>query len=626
MSEENALQMPENKGWESIVLRILKWLAIIAVFVFILLTVLSRMGGNSDVLRQAVEDFLSDSTPYSARVGTLNSMRFFPNIVVDVADIELRTGDDGTGETVVRIGAAKFVMPFFDVMFRPGHFKDIQIQNLKAMPGSLLKKSVSIETIAVQDQDQTPTMVMNGKIGNAPLRASIGLHGKGQPGRRTYIIGRERPFEATLADLSAQGTIRNTISGDYKFENVALSHGENDVLLGNVDLDRAGAGRLKLSAQLRVEPGKSRLDPNLTLDWSGETLHITGQIKAKELLLSDVNAAAPLQKAIQAINEVIGEQSGGALNLGGLSLELDLDLQKIMAGKVALGNLKTPLTLKDSQLHLGPLNGKIIGGALSGDMHLNAEESPAKLTQKIIIKGFDYAALQEQLNGAAEIEGHADILIDLSSEGTNIGALTNGLSGKAGFVGGKGKMRSGLLNVWGGGLLNALLPSFEESSDVNMNCVVVNLDIKNFKGHSDSVFVDTQRVTLHGEGTYDFRADQLEMVLEPKPKDVSIGDIAAAVNVSGPLSGLSASPNVYDLGKKVGGFLLGAVNPAFYAVTLADLGLNDDHPCKAFVIEKEVLPAPDVPEEKEILTVPETLPETEQETAPPSDQPAELNP
>ncbi|MEM7650934.1 MAG: hypothetical protein AAF204_02485, partial [Pseudomonadota bacterium] len=186
------------------------------------------------------------------------------------------------------------------------------------------------------------------------------------------------------------------------------------------------------------------------------------------------------------------------------------------------------------------------------------------------------------------------------------------VAGKAGFVGGRAKMRSGLLNIWGGGLLKAIMPKFKESDDLNVNCIVVNMDVEQLKARSDAVFLDANSVTLHGEGTYDFKNDQLEMVLEPKTKNIAIGDISSAVNVSGPISNLKTSPNVFDLGKKVGGLLLGAVNPAFYAVTLADLNLSDKHPCKQFVIEQEVLPPPPKKEEaKEEAPAAEAAPEGE---------------
>lgn len=611
MSEDN-LAMKPYKGWETVVLRILKWLAIFAVIILIGLTILSRLGGNSPVLREAVEEFLTEATPYTAHVGTLNTMRFFPDIMVDATDIELRAGDDGTGEAMVHIGSARIVMPFFDAMFRPGYFKTLHIENLKALPGAILDKNLAVQSLAVKDDQEEPALIIEGAIDTAPFYARFGLQAKGRPGDYVYVIGHERGFEMKLADIDIRGTLRNTVTGDYKFANFTLKKNDVEVLHGNIDLDRSREHRLGISGSLSLEPGKSLIDPDVTLSWSDDIRSVNGKITASELAIEDITGTSPLQQTIDTLDKILGDPTG-KIDMAGWALDLNLDVEKLKTGKIWLGKIKTPLILKDSQLHAGPLSGTVMMGALSGDINLDASKSPATLTQKISIKGFDYTELQKRLSDQpANIEGHGDILIDLSSESQTMDGLIDGLSGKMGFIGGQGKMRAGLLDLWGGGLLNALLPSFEKDSDLNMNCVVVNLDVKDLKGQSDSVFIDTKRVTLHGEGTYDFKNDQLEMVLEPKSKGVAIGDISSAVNVSGPLSDLKTSPNVFDLGKRVGGLLLGAVNPVFYAVTLADFALADDHPCKAYVIEKETLAEPVKPAE---VPAPEAEPKQDESPA-----------
>lgn len=360
MSEENAPQVPEYKGWESVVLRILKWLAIIGVILFILATALSRLGGNSPVLRESIEEFLTDTTPYTARIGTLNSMRFFPNIAIDITDVQLRGGDDGMGETMIRIGAARLVMPFFDALFRPGHFKDIHIENLMAKPGSILNKSIEVSAMNVREQDARATFIVEGAIDNSPLHAKFGLQTKGKPGRHTYVIGRQRDFEISLADLTARGSIHNTVIGGYKFENIVLLNKQKEVLHGHIDMDRASSGKLEFNGQLRLEPGKTRIDPDVTLDWTGETPLIFGKVTSNELILSDVTGESPAQRTIDALDKIFGEQNA-ALDLSGLTLDLNLDVQKFKVGAVELGKLKAPLILEEGDLHIGPLEGKIVG-------------------------------------------------------------------------------------------------------------------------------------------------------------------------------------------------------------------------------------------------------------------------
>ncbi len=589
-------QQQKKPIWRIVLKRFIKLSLILSVIVFIALTVLSRVGGDGDEFKLAVQDFLTDNTPYVAHIQKLNYMRIFPSISIDVEGVELREGKDGGGETAIRIETAKISMRFFDVMFRPGHFKNIEIKDIIARPGALIEQSVKLDSIAIDDTGDQAAINVVGKIGEQPLNAKMGLVIKGKPDSRIYDIDRKKPLDITIGALRLEAVLKNLIGGGFKLENMTLSIGEEKALRGNFDIDHKGVEQISIKGQARLEPGKTKIDPDLNFDFNGEQRVISGEIQSAELDLSDFAAKAPVIRAFNEIDAILGTQKG-AVDLSGLSVDLDFTAENIKSGSLNLGDVKTPVSVKDSQLHIGPVEGKIIKGALSGDIRLDASKQPASLENKIIIKGFDYAALQKQLGGEVEIEGTAHIMLDLKSKGNTLDNLVDGLSGKAGFVGGKGRMKSAILNIWGGGLLNALFPSFEEESDLNVNCVVANLDIENLQGHSDAVFVDTDRVTLHGKGTYDFKTDNLEMTLEPKPKDIAIGDISSAVNISGPLSNLSVSPNVFDLGKKVGGLLLGAVNPAFYALTLADLGLQDDHPCKAFVIEKEVLPPPETKSE-----------------------------
>lgn len=569
-----------------------KWLLIIGFLVFILLSVLSRMGGNSDVLRETIEDFLTEKTPYTASITKLNKMHFFPNMIIDVEGVELRGGDAGTGEALIRVGTAKVTMSFFDVLFQPGQFKDIHIENLSAVSGSLLDKPVKVEYLKVLDEGDQANLELKGKIASHDVQAKFGLETRGMPASRTYKIGAEQPFEVNLARLKAEGLLRKTITGVLKLENFSLSVGETLALRGNLDLDPQDETRHGIKGQLRVEPGKSELDPNLVLDRSNEQAALFGIVRSEKIVIEDLKDGAPLIAAIDEFDKVFGSGKPG-LDFTLVAPDMNLDLKGISGGGVVWGSIKTPVKLEETTLHIGPLDGTIIKGALSGDVHVKAGEGDAEMIAKIAIRDFDYAALQKQFQETVAIDGTATIALDLSSRGKTLEQLVDRLSGKAGFVGGKAKMEAGILNIWGGGLLNALLPSFEKESEMNVNCVVVNLDIKNLKAQSDAVFVDTRRITLHGEGTYDIKEDHMDMLLEPKAKDIAIGDIASAVNITGPLAKLEVSPNAFSLGKKVGGLLLGTVNPAFFALSLTDMGLTGGHPCKDFVIEKEVLPPPE---------------------------------
>ena len=582
----------EKKGWEDRILSFLKWLAIIGVFLFIVLTVLSRLGGNSDVLKESIEGFITDATPYTAKITTLNNMNFFPDIIIDVSGIELREGESEDTNTApaIYIGAAKFALPFFDAMFRPGHFKTVELQGLESRPGVLHTQIVSIKSLNVQHDETGAFLAANGLLGAQRMDGKLELNVKGKPGRPLYELADERSFEINLADLKLKGTMKASTFGVLKLENLALYNGETQAVRANLDIDRQENG-FGIKGQIRLQPGETQIDPDIKITQGDGVQNISGKISSGFLMTEDFTKTAPFSKALDDVLNIVGSSEGG-LGLENRKIDLNINIDKIKTGTLELGSLQTPITLNENILNIGPLGGKIINGALGGDIKLDASGESATLNPKIMIKGFDYAELQKRLGSEAQIEGTADIIIDLQSKGESWNTLTSGLSGKAGFIGAQAKLRSGLLNVWGGGLLNAILPKLSEDDELQVNCVVANFEVSGLKAQSDAIFIDTEQVTLQGEGTYDLKADQLELVLDPKPKDVSIGDVSSAVNVSGPLSDLSVTPNVYDLGKKLGGLVLGSLNPAFFALTLADLGLRDDHPCKAYVIEKEVLPPP----------------------------------
>ncbi len=624
MSEETTEKTETKKRSVSKwIWRIIKISIFLAIFLFIILTVLSRLGGNSEILKGGLEDVLSDNTSYDAKIGRLSAMHFFPNVIVDMQEIHFYTkpvpvepeneeNEEGEAETdeteagkvekpvpepkaVIRVSDVKFVIGFFDALFRPGRIKDLQIRGIYADSGTFLDKPVVVDSFLVDEFDKDKfALDLLGKIGDTPLSIAMDLAYKGEGFSRVFILEDKRGVRASIGDLSMDAVFVDAFGDSFRFENINLNNKDTKVLRGNLSFDPSGDEQMKISGQLRINPGTSHLDPDVLIDWGKEPLAISGSIEGDQLEISDFNAQSPFMRSIDALDRVFGSGKKSAkIDLSPVQLDLDVDFKAVRSKALQLGSVQSEVVLKESKMLIGPLSGKIFQGDLSGEVSLSAAASPATLKKKILIKGLDYGFIQKQFKENAEIEGKADLGVNLESTGQSLDALIDGLSGRVDFVGGQAQMRSGLLEFWGGGLLNALMPKLGEDEKLNVNCVVVNMDIENLKGHSDAVFVDTERVTLNGEGTYDFKGDKMDIVLDPKSKGVSVGDISAAVNITGPLDDLAVSPNMLDLGKRVGGILLGAVNPAFYALSVADLGLRDNHPCSKFIIQKEALPPPE---------------------------------
>ena len=131
--------------------------------------------------------------------------------------------------------------------------------------------------------------------------------------------------------------------------------------------------------------------------------------------------------------------------------------------------------------------------------------------------------------------------------------------------------------------MNSMLPDLDKSSKSHLNCGIADFTIENGTAKTNALFIDTERVTLSGEGTYSIPKDYLDLQFKPKPKSIAIIDVATPVNVKGAMNSPEISASVFGLGKKLGGLALGLINPAFLAYSLTDLGLNDNHPCAEFL-------------------------------------------
>ncbi|MCB1651986.1 MAG: AsmA family protein [Alphaproteobacteria bacterium] len=602
MSEEDKETQKLSKKTKfspmKIISRLIKLTLVLGVFVFIMLTVLTRIGGSSPILREAVEDILTEKTGYSATIGKLNYMKFYPDIALDMEQIELRRMS-GTPEMIeiadapsISVEKAKIALGFFDVLMGRSRFRQFEIESLAAAPQAITPKALYITKAFIDDQDGPAALKIEGRLGDKEISGQTSLDVKGKPGAQSYGVGDERTASLHIDTLDVRTNMKNTLSG-LELNNLEIKNADKPVLNGDIKIKKKTKG-WNVKGTLSLEPGKSSISPDINIV-PGPELSVTGRLNSAVLNVEDIDASSPLQKAIDKLLSVWEdkEQSGKAVNLSGLKLDLEATLEKTIAQGFEIGRISAPLKIEGDQFSAAPLSGNISGGKLSGRVDLDAREKTAKLKIHAQIKGLDYGALQKRYAEQAQIEGHADMLFELTSTANDAARLADNLKGTIGFISGEGHMRSNILNIWGQGLLNNLLPSFGTEDDLKLNCAVMDLELEDRNLTTKALLVDTQRVTVSGDGQYKIDQDRLDLKLTPKSKDVSIGDLSTAVHLSGPLKDLSVTPSALDIGKKIGGLLLGAVNPAFYAITFVGLNLDDQHPCKAFVIEKENLPPPE---------------------------------
>jgi hypothetical protein len=558
------------------------------------------------VLHSAIEEVLSQKTGYSARINTFNRMSFFPNINIDIENVEFRKVMSATQETgeivsaefgdaLMTIEKANVTVGFFDMMAGGGQLKQLEIQNLRAAAGTLLNKPLTIEKAALEEADNDKgALNITGTFDGKALNASMGFNVSGRPGNRKYDVGGERLLRVSVDGLSFDGVLHDhALSSGVEIRDAVMMLGKTKVLDGRIDFKNDPNKHMEIAGDITLYPAKSKISPDLKIDMGADEVSVTGKISSERLNLDDVSANSPTLEALNKMSALFSDGKSKDIGFENLNIDVNIDVKALNSGKIKLGSINAPLVIKDNILNIEPITGKISNGKLNGRIVLDASEETATLSQKLTVKKLNYGDLQRQFMENAEINGEADLAMNMKSKARTFDGLIKNAKGDFTFITGEGKMKSNILNLWGGGLLNTMLPKFGENKELNLNCAVIDLNLEDQTLKTNALFVDTHKITMVGEGQYKIDTDRVDMKLIPKTKDVALLDVATAVHVKGPLSDVSVTPSALDITKKVGGLLLGAVNPAFYAVTLIDLGLNENHPCKQYLIEKEELAAPE---------------------------------
>ncbi len=168
----------------------------------LLLFVLSTMGGNSDTLKKAMENFLSESTSSYVEIETLNHVGFYPALVFDFEGLEGRAGEGGEID-VFSVGALRLSMGFWDMTFSKGRLREVEVKDVYLAPGIWGDKIVTINRIALEpapDLPQGGAMKAEGLVGDKVCAAMMPMILE----ERGYKFAEERSADFTLGDAKAR--------------------------------------------------------------------------------------------------------------------------------------------------------------------------------------------------------------------------------------------------------------------------------------------------------------------------------------------------------------------------------------------------------------------------------------
>jgi uncharacterized protein involved in outer membrane biogenesis len=361
------------------------------------------------------------------------------------------------------------------------------------------------------------------------------------------------------------GRLSDPAPESYRISDLKAALGDND-LAGTAEVQMVGK-RSMVTAVLTSH----KLDIRSMLPESG------GSGPAK----SGGKPASESAKATRKRDKIFPDEP---LPLDGLSLvnaNVKIQSAQVLLPKIALNNLSLSMNLKDGTLEVKPFKALMAGGTLDAQLDLQGQGKVAVVSAAMKIEQLDLGIMLKEVEGIESAEGRLDADINIKGRGSSVAGLMGSLDGKSVIAAGKGKIDSKYIDLLGGSIsseLPKLLGLSSGSQFTAVNCLVSGFNIKH--GHADTtaLVLDTDQMSVIGDGEIDLKNETLNLALNPSPKGgigssgtgkvtASMGGLAKAFKLSGTLAhpslGIDTTQTAIALGKMVGGTaLLGPIGLA----------------------------------------------------------------
>jgi len=396
-------------------------------------------------------------------------------------------------------------------------------------------------------------------------------------------------------------------------------------------------------SDFKLTLGESDIGGSLMIALADEPLRLTASLKSKKIDLRPLLSEEKGTEAETATAEP-GKKTDKVFPSDPLPLDLlrlaevkaDIQIDQILLPRVAINNLTTEISLKDGGLKVKPIKAVVGGGPLAGHLDLLTRGPVADMDFALKADALDLGRMLKELDITDLLDGNLDSDIALTSAGGSVADLMAGLNGKSIIIMGDGRINNKYVNLvgtdLGSGALKLLNP-FEQKKDyTELNCFVSRFDIKDGLAESTALVLDTDGMSVVGDGRIDLNTEKLSISLKPSPKkglgtsatgkvNLSLGELVKPFKLGGTLANpklaIDPTQSAITIGKAVGGASL--FGPAGIAAALASTGGGGENPCMAAIEAAETGVKVAEPEKAEgedaaVMKAPEDIGESVQGT------------
>jgi uncharacterized protein involved in outer membrane biogenesis len=258
--------------------------------------------------------------------------------------------------------------------------------------------------------------------------------------------------------------------------------------------------------------------------------------------------------------------------------------------QLPLQNLSARIQMKDRVLTLNPLEFGIAGGKLAGPVKLDGSKDTIRADLRMRVQKLQLSQLFPTIKLNQTSVGDIGGLVELAGTGNSVAQMLGSSGGKIGFFMDGGQISRFMMELVALDLWGVARVKLKGDEPVEIRCAVADFDVKDGVMNTNAFLFDTPVVKVEGGGTINLKTEEMDLKLNPKPKDSSVASLNSPLYVRGTFSAPKPSPDVGKLAAKgVGAIVMGIVNPLLAVLPLVKEGKGEDSPCNQLIAEATAL-------------------------------------
>ncbi|MEI6984545.1 MAG: AsmA family protein [Rhodospirillaceae bacterium] len=329
--------------------------------------------------------------------------------------------------------------------------------------------------------------------------------------------------------------------------------------------------------------GTSDVTGRLTIGSSGPRPRLEGYLHAKVLRLSDLSDFKNDAWVRPDDGRILDPWPLPFAALLAVDAHVDLKIGRLVTWPLDLFDIETSVDLGNGLVSLQPLHFTVAGGRLELDIGVNASRQPPDIRVDGRGDGLISERLLPALGMALSPTGPLSFDLNLTGYGPSLRDFFSHAGGRARVVIGHGTLPMRHFDLIASDLLQAIMPwSVRHGDRTELNCVVAGATLQDGLATIQRLMIDTTRITVTGSGEINLATEQIDLRLDPRPKDPSLLSLATRVRVSGSLVEYGAAPDAVGLAKGAAAGLamaIGELNPLALMLPFVSIGTGIANPC-----------------------------------------------